>query len=40
MGKKPNIIFVFGDQWRQQATGYAGDPNVKTPILDAFAADG
>ena len=39
MGNKPNIVFVFGDQWRQQATGYAGDPNVKTPILDAFAKE-
>lgn len=36
--KKPNILFVFGDQWRAQATGYAGDPNVKTPNLDEFAA--
>lgn len=35
--KRPNVIFVFADQWRQQATGYAGDPNVKTPHLDAFA---
>ena len=35
--KQPNIVFVFGDQWRAQATGYAGDPNVKTPNLDAFA---
>ncbi len=23
--KQPNIIFVFGDQWRAQATGYAGE---------------
>ena len=30
----PNIVFVFGDQWRAQAIGYAGDPNVKTPNLD------
>ena len=37
MSRKPNIIFVFGDQWRQQATGYGGDPNVKTPNLDALA---
>ena len=37
MTKKPNVVFVFGDQWRQQATGYAGDPNVKTPNLDALA---
>lgn len=35
--KKPNIVFVFGDQWRAQATGYAGDPNVRTPNLDEFA---
>lgn len=39
MNKKPNIVFVFGDQWRQQATGYAGDPNVKTPNLDALAEE-
>lgn len=31
---RPNVVFVFGDQWRAQATGYAGDPNVKTPNLD------
>ncbi|RKX33046.1 MAG: sulfatase [Verrucomicrobia bacterium] len=36
---KPNVILVFGDQWRAQATGYAGDPNVKTPNLDRFAAE-
>ena len=33
-----NLIFVFADQWRAQATGYAGDPNVRTPHLDRFAA--
>ncbi len=37
--KLPNIVFVFADQWRAQATGYAGDPNVQTPNLDAFAAE-
>jgi len=37
--KQPNVIFVFGDQWRAQATGYAGDPNVKTPNLDALASE-
>jgi arylsulfatase A-like enzyme len=35
----PNIVFVFGDQWRAQATGYAGDPNVQTPNLDCFAQE-
>lgn len=36
---KPNIVFVLTDQWRAQATGYAGDPNVKTPHLDALASE-
>ncbi|GMW00078.1 MAG: sulfatase [Candidatus Hydrogenedentota bacterium] len=35
---QPNVVFVFSDQWRAQATGYAGDPNVKTPHLDRLAA--
>ncbi len=33
-----NLIFVFADQWRAQAFGYAGDPNVSTPNIDRFAA--
>jgi len=39
MPDHPNLLFVFGDQWRGQATGYAGDPNVKTPSIDCFAAE-
>ena len=35
----PNIIYVFGDQWRAQATGYAGDPNVQTPNIDRLAGE-
>lgn len=35
---KPNIVFVLTDQWRAQATRYGGDPNVKTPNLDALAS--
>lgn len=35
---KPNIVFVLTDQWRAQAFGYAGDPNVRTPNIDALAA--
>ncbi len=35
--KKPNIVFILTDQWRGSALGYAGDPNVKTPNLDALA---
>jgi len=37
--KIPNVIFVFGDQWRMQATGYSGNQNVKTPNLDILAAE-
>lgn len=35
---RPNLVFVFADQWRAQATGYAGDPNAHTPNLDRLAA--
>lgn len=38
--KKPNVIYVFADQWRAQATGYAGDINAKTPNLDRLAQEG
>lgn len=39
---KPNIIYVLADQWRAQATGYNGDPNLigKTPNLDRMADRG
>jgi len=33
---KPNILFVIADQWRASAFGFAGDPNVQTPHLDAL----
>jgi arylsulfatase A-like enzyme len=33
----PSIVYVFADQWRAQAFGYAGDPNVQTPHLDALS---
>ncbi len=37
--KKPNIVFILADQWRKQATGFNGDPNVKTPNLDNLAKE-
>lgn len=37
--KRPNVVYVFADQWRASAMGYAGDPNVKTPHLDALATE-
>ena len=33
---RPNILFIIADQWRAQALGFAGDPNVQTPHLDAL----
>ena len=36
--RKPNIVFVFADEWPAHATGYAGDPNCETPVLDRLAA--
>jgi arylsulfatase A-like enzyme len=38
--KKPNILLLIADEWRGDATGYAGDPNVKTPHLDRLAKEG
>jgi arylsulfatase A-like enzyme len=36
----PNILWIVTTQWRAQACGYAGDPNARTPCLDALAAEG
>ncbi len=36
---KPNILFVFADQWRAAAMGYAGNNQIRTPNLDRFAAE-
>ena len=38
MANRPNILWIVTTQWRAQATGYAGDPNARTPCLDALAA--
>jgi arylsulfatase A-like enzyme len=35
--RRPNLVFVFADQWRAQATGYAGNEQVRTPHLDRLA---
>lgn len=36
--RRPDILWIVTTQWRAQATGYAGDPNARTPCLDALAA--
>ena len=38
--RRPNVIWMFGDQHRAQALGYRGDPNVFTPNIDNLARDG
>ena len=37
--RNPNLVFVFADQWRAQAAGYAGDPNIETPNLDRLSGE-
>ncbi len=36
---KPNVIIVLADQWRAEATGYAGNKDVKTPNIDKLAGE-
>lgn len=39
MSKQPkNVLFLFSDQLRHDALGYAGHPFVKTPNLDRLAS--
>ncbi len=38
--RRPNILWVFGDQHRGQALGFAGDPNLHTPNIDRLASEG
>jgi len=37
--RPPNILWILTTQWRASATGYALDPNARTPHLDALAAE-
>lgn len=36
----PNVLLITSDQHNPFVCGYAGDPLVETPALDALAADG
>lgn len=38
--QRPNILLILADQWRAQAFGHAGDPNVQTPHIDRLAQQG
>lgn len=35
----PNVVFVFADQWRSDAVGFAGNADVITPNLDRLAEE-
>lgn len=37
---RPNLLFIFADQWRRSAMGCQGEDPVYTPNMDAFAAGG
>lgn len=39
MTKKPNLVYIFPDEFRAQAMGFRGEDPVLTPNLDAFAAE-
>lgn len=34
---QPNLLFVFGDQWRRQAMGFMNEDPVLTSCIDQFA---
>lgn len=38
--KRPNVLWLMSDQHNASCTGYAGNPNVKTPAIDSIAGDG
>jgi arylsulfatase A-like enzyme len=38
--RRPNVLFVFSDMQRAYSMGCYGDPNARTPVLDAFAKQG
>ena len=38
--RRPNVVWIFGDQHRAHATSYRGDGNVFTPNIDNLAREG
>lgn len=37
---KPNIVFIFPDQWRGDCFGHLGHPDIRTPWCDQLAEQG
>ncbi|MEA3400474.1 MAG: arylsulfatase [Armatimonadota bacterium] len=40
MPQRPNVLFIFPDQWRGDCIGATGHPVVETPFLDDMAHTG
>ena len=40
MSERPNLLYIHSDQHSPFVAGCCGDPLVRTPHLDALAADG
>src|SRR5271167_4577847 len=38
--RPPNVLFIMPDEWRGQALGCMGNPDVKTPNIDQLASGG
>jgi choline-sulfatase len=38
--RRPNILFLMSDEHRADVAGFAGDPVVRTPVLDELARTG
>ena len=38
--RRPNLVYLFGDQPRYFSCGYAGDEYARTPHIDRLAAEG
>ena len=39
-GAPMNILVLYADDWRHDTLGIAGNPIVKTPVLDRLASEG
>ena len=38
--RRPNLVWIFGDQHRAQSLGFHGDSQVRTPVIDNLARKG
>lgn len=38
--QRPNILYIFADQWRRQAAGFMNEDPVLTPHIDRFSEEG